>query len=262
MLATLRQAARAALALLAGERCVMCGQPLLGAQLCPSCWLALPYTHLCARLGNPIDRLFWDDARVVAASAFLWYKPQYSVARVVHALKYGGRYDLGILLGQTMAQELLSCGFFATADALLPVPLSQQRYRQRGYNQSEALAQGVSRVTGLPILEDAVRRHIDNPSQTQLDATQRLQNVEGIFSLHRPDALAGKHLVLIDDVVTIGATLNSLMHTLHEVPNVRFSVLVLCAAGRYHVGAVSPQLLNLPDHSASLRADRLQRYRP
>ncbi|MDO5075266.1 MAG: ComF family protein [Bacteroidales bacterium] len=262
MLASFRKAARAALALLAGEHCVMCGTPLRGGQLCPSCWLSLPYTHLRAYAGNPIDRLFWDDARVVAASAYLWYKPEYAVAQLVHALKYGGRYDLGLLMGEVMAHELADSDFFATADALLPVPLSKQRYRQRGYNQSLALAEGVNRATGLPIVQGAVVRHIDNPSQTSLDAHQRLANVEGIFSLSDSSALSGRHVVVIDDVITVGATIGSLLRTLSAVPNLRASILVLCAAGRYHMGAVHSQQLGLPDASAQLHAEQLRRYRP
>lgn len=262
MLRTLRLALRSALALLLGERCVMCGTPLRGGQVCADCWLSMPYTHLCGHEGNVLERLFWGEHAVQRASAYLWYKPEYAVAQLVHALKYGGRYDLGVLMGEMMAHELVSTSFFQGIDGLLPVPLSAQRERQRGYNQSRALAEGVQRATGLPIVEGAVRRIIDNPSQTTLDPVQRAANVAGIFAVVQDTELRGRHLLLIDDVITVGATLTSLVRTLSAVPDLRVSLLTLCAAGRYHLGHVKASDLNLPDHTAQLHAESMRRYRP
>lgn len=258
----LLRACRSAIAIVLDERCPVCQQTSVGAMLCPQCWLTLPYTHLRARAANPLERLFWGDHRVERVSAFLWYKPEYAVARLVQAFKYGGRRDLAIALGKAMARDLMSTDFFTTIDALVPVPLSRQRLAQRGYNQSHCLAQGVEAETGIPLLEGTMVRSVDNPSQTRLDPTQRRANVRDIFTIAQPDALHGRHILLIDDVITVGATLESLLHTLQPIDNLRVSILTLCAAGAYHVGRVNEADLQLPDHTAQLNLEEVRRYRP
>lgn len=258
----LLRACRTALALVLDERCPVCQQPTVGGKLCPQCWLSLPYTHLRARAANPLERLFWGDHRVERVSAFLWYKPEYAVARAVQAFKYGGRRDLAIAFGKAMARDLLSTDFFTTIDALVPVPLARQRLAQRGYNQSHCLAQGVEAETGIPLLDDTIVRVVDNPSQTRLDPTQRRDNVRDIFAIAHPEALRGRHILLIDDVITVGATLESLLRTLQPIDDLRVSILTLCAAGAYHVGRMNEADLQLPDRTAQLNPDEVRRYRP
>ena len=103
-----------------------------------------------------------------------------------------------------MAAELSDTDFFDGVDAIVPVPLAQKRFRQRGYNQSEKLAEGISSVTHLPIFTRAVERVVANPTQTQLTRTERRENVADVFMLSRPELLAGKHLLLVDDILIDG----------------------------------------------------------
>lgn len=244
MLHALQKALQGAWSLLSQRQCAMCDRPLLYGSICPSCWMSLPYTHLRGVEGNMLEQVFWEYPQVDRVSAFLWYKPEYQVSKLVHSFKYGQREDLGIELGEAMAEELRGSRFFDQIDALLPVPLSQKRQRQRGYNQSLALAKGVNKSTHLPIITNALYRTIDNPSQTQLEPLQRRSNVAGIFTLKAPELLHGQHLLLIDDVITVGATLESIIQTFIRVmPNIRLSILCLCAAGHYHHGAISPRSL-------------------
>ena len=259
-LTQLRTICRAALALLFDERCPMCGRTQPKSEICPSCWFNIPYTHLRGAEGNVLERLFWSEQMVERVSAYAWYKPEYYIAKVVHAFKYHGRKDLAVLMGQAMGRELMGSRFFEGVEALMPVPLSTQRMRQRGYNQSECLAEGVSQITGIPLLTTAVARIIDNPSQTTLDPSARRENVKDIFAVIDGNALVGKHIVVIDDVITVGATLLSLVHTLRSVPGLRVSLLALCAAGRYHVGRLSVSELHLPDATTDVQQHVVRKY--
>ena len=197
---------------------------------------------------------------VQRVSAYAWYKPEYAISKVVHEFKYYGRKDLAQLMGEAMGRELLDSDFFEGVDALVPVPLSAQRLRKRSYNQSEHLAKGVAQATGLPLLTTAIARVVDNPSQTTLDPSQRRDNVREIFAVVDADALAGRHIVVIDDVITVGATLLSLLQTLRPVPHLRVSLLALCAAGRYHVGRLSPDDLHLSDATADAQDHVVRKY--
>lgn len=242
---------RAALALLLGERCVVCGRPHVGAQICNACLLRLPYINIKGAAGNPIERLFWGRTPVERASSMLLYQPGFEAGSLLHAIKYRGRSGLAVTLGRMLAQEHTAYGFFEGIDAIVPVPLHPKRQRQRGYNQSERLARGVSEVTGLPIIE-AVQRTKDNVSQTSLDTSQRADNVKGIFRL-RPEAetdVRGKHILIIDDVITTGATTYNCALALDGICE-RLSFLSLAFAGQMHAGRLTLEELRREDLTVS-----------
>jgi len=143
-------------------------------------------------------------------------------------LKYQHRPDIGTKLGRNIGQELKAKGFFSDIDAIVPVPLHWKRWITRGYNQSTQLANGISAVTGLPVEEHLVRRIRNNTTQTGMNSSQRQDNVENIF-LSRETCY--HHLLLVDDVLTTGATLTSCAQSiLRQNPKVRFSVLTLAKA--------------------------------
>ena len=267
---------RAALAIMLGERCVVCGRPLIGQGICPRCLLELPYINIRGVAGNCIERLFWGQVPVERASATIVYQPGFSVEILLHAIKYRNRPDLAIEMGRMMAQEHLASGFFDGIDAIQPIPLHPRRQRERGYNQSERLAQGISEVTGLPIL-DFVQRVIDNVSQTHLSHDERRQNVYNIFKVtdaeHAMPASAETasttaisrplHLLLIDDVITTGSTTISCAKTLNEkMPDLRLSFLSFAYAGQRNVGRFFPSDHGLPDCTVANTDFRERQYRP
>lgn len=249
-------------AVLTGSCCAICGKSLIDNGLCPQCWFSLSYTRLKGRKGNMLERVFWAEPNVERVSAFLWYKPEYAVAQAVHAFKYHGRTALARSFGRAMATELCDTDFFAGVDGLIPVPLSRQRQTKRGYNQSEWLAKGVADVTGLPLFTDLLARCVDNPSQTTLAPSERKANVAGIFTMKHPERWQGKCFVLIDDVLTLGATLSSVAQTVGESSDARLRLLTLCAAGQYHAGRLSAEELGLPDVTAVFNPNELRAYRP
>ena len=258
----LREVLKLAWAQLTGSCCAICGKTLYGNGLCPQCWFKLPYTHLKGRKGNMLERVFWGEPNVERVSAFMWYKPEYAVAQAVHGFKYQGRTTLAQSFGRAIATELLDTDFFENVAGIIPVPLSRQRMAKRGYNQSELLARGVSAITGLPIVTDILLRKVDNPSQTTLAPTERKANVEGIFAVQHPERLQGKCWIILDDVLTVGATLSSIARTIAAVSDARLRFLTLCAAGQYHTGRLSAEELGIPDVTAVFNPNELRAYRP
>lgn len=270
-MASVKTYMRAALALLMGERCVVCGRNLVGAMLCPECLLRLPYINIRGVEGNRIERMFWGITPVVRASATLQYRPSYEMGRLLHDIKYRGREDLAVYIGRMMAQEHLPTGFFDTIDAIQPIPLHPNRQNIRGYNQSERLAQGIAEVTGLPIV-NLVRRRKDNVSQTQFEHEERRKNAEGIFeALPLPAGQClPQHILIIDDVITTGATCISCAQALtgytpeqaYGWKGPKVSFLSLAYAGSAHLGRLTTEELKCQDLTADNQEFRLRQHKP
>ncbi len=208
--------------------CVICKSTLLPCEdvLCTHCLTLLPYTQFKARKGNRLERLFYGEIPIVRANALIFHQRGAESAALIHSIKYRDNPEAAVFMGRLMAQDLLEEAFFEGIDAIAPIPLHKKRLKQRGYNQSELLAQGVAEVVHLPIWTDVVKRIVDNPSQTQLGYDERKERTKDIFKLVKPDCVRGKHLLLIDDVITSGATIKSYMHEMEGL-DVKFSVLTL-----------------------------------
>lgn len=210
--------------------CVVCDRRLAPSErsLCTNCLLHLPRTVFQFMPDdNPMAQLFWHLSPVERAAALFYYEPHSEIARIVYKLKYHDRPDIGEDLGRLMANEMQLAHYFDGIDVLLPVPLSRKRLRQRGYNQSEMLAIGISDITRLPVVTKALRRKHFLKSQTQLSRHERQENVSDMFELRDASVLEGKHVLLIDDICTTGATLLSCTEALRAVPGIRLSVLTL-----------------------------------
>ena len=210
--------------------CVVCGHRLAPSErsLCAVCLFHLPRTNFHLKpLDNPMAQLFWKLTTVQKAAALFYYQPHSETAQLVYRLKYNNRPDIGEDMGRVMAKEMQLSDFFSDIDVLLPVPLSRKRLRQRGYNQSEQLAVGISDVTHLPIVTKALRRKDFHQSQTTLNRWQRQENVADTFQLKDANQLQGKHVLLVDDICTTGATLIACAHALQDVEGIRISVLTL-----------------------------------
>ena len=210
------------------RQCVVCGERLAPTEhsLCSTCLLHLPRTtYQFTPHDNPMAQLFWHLSPVEKAAALIFYEPHSEVAQLIYDLKYHDRPDIGEDMGRLMAGEMQLAHFFDGIDLLLPVPLSRKRLRQRGYNQSEQLAIGISDVTHLPVVTKALRRTHFHQSQTQLSRRERQENVENLFELRDGSMLQDKHVLLIDDICTTGATLLACCDALKAVPGIRLSVL-------------------------------------
>lgn len=215
---------------IAPRSCVICGRRLSPTErsLCSVCVLHLYRTTFqFTPEDNEMAQLFWGLLPVERTAALIYYEPRSETAALIYKLKYGHRPDIGEDLGRIMAEEMKPAGFLDGIDILLPIPLSKKRYWQRGYNQSEMLARGMSEVTGLPVITKAVRRTNFRQSQTSLTRKERQENVEGTFVLRHPELLENKHVLLIDDICTTSATLLACSEAIRSVKGIRISILTL-----------------------------------
>lgn len=200
--------------------------------LCVRCLADLPRVRVASLKDNDLVRIFWGLVPVEKGISFFHYTRRSPYARILFELKYHNRPEIGAAMGRMMAEELKAMGFFEGIDLVVPVPLSRKKERQRGYNQSDWIARGISEATGIPADTKSVVRTKSNPSQTTLDHRQRRENVRGIFAVRHPDCLGNRHILLVDDVITTGATMLSCAETIARACRVRISVLSLAWAGR------------------------------
>lgn len=217
--------------------CPICGRRLSlnEPQLCSSCLLELPYTGFLER---PYDNLMVDrlygKIRNFERGASLFYYMYDDRRNLLFDLKYHDRPEMGLWLGEEAGQQMLQTGFLDGINAIIPVPLAETRLRQRGYNQSELLAQGISKVTGIPVLTHVARRTTFAKSQTRLSTAQRFENVKDAFQLVDADAIRHRHVLIVDDVVTTGATTTALASQLSLAGDVRISVFSLAIVKQHH----------------------------
>lgn len=199
--------------------------------LCVRCQADLPRVRTVSFEENDIARIFWGLVPIEKGISFFHYTPNSPYSRILFELKYHNHPEVGKTMGRMMAEELKATSFFDGIDLIVPIPLSRKRKRQRGYNQSDWIAWGISEATGIPTDTTSVVRTKSNPSQTTLDHRQRRENVRDIFAVRHPESLEGRHILLVDDVITTGATMLSCAETIARACRVRFSVLSLAWAG-------------------------------
>lgn len=207
-----------------------CGKKLLVSEqvLCCDCLSQLPFTHLGNTPGNEMEKIFWGRFPIMRASSLLWYSRGGKVAHILAGMKYYGRRQVCRHMGEILGRELQPSGFFEGVDYLLPVPLHPDRLRTRGYNQSLLLAEGISRVTGIPVCDGVLRRVRNNQTQTHKSAWERQENASHLFQLAGDThVLERKHVMLVDDVLTTGATLTSCAEVLSEIKEIRLSIVTL-----------------------------------
>lgn len=195
--------------------------------MCTACVMDIPRLSFPSLTDNEMVRRFWNVAPVHAAATLMAYRSGTDTHSILEAMKYQGRPDVCQLMGRMLATELSGTDFFKGIDLIIPIPLSRKRKRHRGYNQAEQIAMGISQVTGIPIDTATLRRTKDNVTQTTLSAIQRAQNVQDIFSVQDTSPINGKHILIIDDIVTTGATISSAIATLVEATS-QLTISVAC----------------------------------
>ena len=221
---------RRLLDLISPRLCVVCGNRLSVTEevICGKCNFHLPRTDFYRNAyENEMAKLFWGQIPIERASALFYYEAHAETTRIIYTLKYRNHPEIGEVMGRFMAKELQNARFFDGIDGIVPIPLAKKRERQRGYNQSIEIARGVSEMTGLPIFDKVVRRTVFKGSQTNMGRWARNENVEKVFELIDPTAIHGKHLLVIDDVVTTGATIIACSKELVKANNIKISVLSL-----------------------------------
>lgn len=212
--------------------CAACGQVLTVGerQLCLDCLASLGATCTAPQDDNTTERLLAGRYPLAAAMSLYTFHKEDTVQRVVHTMKFHSNSELCLLMGRQLGLELLRSGRFDDVELLVPVPLHWWRRLQRGYNQSELLCRGIAEVMPRPVVTGAVVRHRYTRQQSLQRASRRAANVEGAFSLRHGERLAGRHVLLVDDVLTTGATLGACIDALRPVEGLRLSVATLSIA--------------------------------
>lgn len=193
------------------KHCPSCSLALLRNEniICFKCRYSLPRTGFHLQRGNPVEQLFWGRVPLQAAAACFEFRKSGGVQRMLHLLKYDGAQELGRELGRIYGRELLQSPLFSENQLIVPVPLHPDRLRVRGYNQSEVFAEGLEESLPNAQLNKAIERVIHTTTQTKKSRFDRWQNVETAFEVTHVEAIRGKRVLLVDDVVTTGATLES-----------------------------------------------------
>lgn len=213
--------------------CAICDRRLAQTEhsVCASCLASLPrILYKGGEEHGVIEKLFWGKVHVERATSGFRYDAE-EVRHLVHSFKYLNQPYAAVDVAEVLADELQETDFFEGIDAIVPMPLHRKRLHRRGYNQCDYIARGLQRVTGIPIVKDALRRIKDNPSQTQLTSFERERNVKDIFAVNHSEKLMGKHILLVDDVMTTGSTLLSAMQVLQQITGIRMSVFTIAYAG-------------------------------
>jgi ComF family protein len=215
--------------------------------LCTECLYGFPLTGFVARPDNPTLELFAGQLPVVQACSFLWYIHDSPYRRMVHMLKYYGSWQLARQMGEWMGAEMEEGGLYGDVDVAVAVPLHPFRRVRRGYNQSEYIAEGIASQLARPVDFGSVVRRRHNSSQAARPREERWENVEGIFAVRRPERLTGKHILLVDDVLTTGATIVSCAEAILEaVPDCRLSIATL-SVSKSHLQPQRRRARNMDD---------------
>ncbi len=212
--------------------CMACNGTLAAGEdlICIGCMVGLPKTQFHTDANNPVAQAFWGRVPLHAAAAYYYFEKGGNVQHLLHNLKYNGQKALGQKVGMLYGSELKENDWFGTVDKVLPVPLHKRKQRQRGYNQSEFFAVGMATALGAHTDTTTLIKTIATQSQTKKSRAERIANVKEVFKLNNPDSLKNKHVLLVDDVITTGATIEACVNVLAQVEGIKISVASIAYA--------------------------------
>jgi len=217
------------ISLLFPRLCYGCGNHLMRNEktICTECYILIPRTNYHLKADNPVSKLFWGRCMVEKAAAFSYYTRDSRIRKLIHNLKYNGIAEVGKELGRIYARTLESSGFLEGISLIIPVPLHPSKKRQRGFNQSEIISQGISDITGIPVEAGLLIRNSVTKTQTRKSRYDRWTNVKDIFTVTDENRISNRHILLVDDVITTGSTLEACASELLKTENVKVSVVAL-----------------------------------
>ena len=209
------------------RHCCVCGETLSRQErdICLNCLYTLPKIEPHHK--KEIEQIFWGKIDIERAASFMYYRKGSPYNALMHKLKYKDAPEVGTRLAEMAAKELMDSGFFNGITRIVPLPLSKKKLRKRGYNQSEYIAMGLSNITGISVDTSLVKRDIANETQTHKNRDERWENVKDIFSVNGNFSLEDEHVLLVDDILTTGATICSCAATLQKECGCKISIFTL-----------------------------------
>ena len=220
------------ISLLFPRLCYACGNQLMRNEslICTECFVVIPRTNYHFAEDNPVAQLFWGRCLIEKAAAFSYYNKGSRIRKLIHNMKYNGIREIGYDLGRLYGLSLKTSGFINDIDIIIPVPLHPMKKRIRGFNQSETISMGIADATHLPVDIKSLARVLVSATQTKRSRYERWTNVEGIFQVLDSQTIMGKHVLLVDDVITTGSTIESCTNELLKIEGVKVSVVALAFA--------------------------------
>ena len=200
--------------------------------LCAICQFHLPKTNYHLDDDNPLAKNFWGRVPIAHVAALYHFKKGGNVQNLIHQFKYNGKTEIGTYIGESYGKDLLQSDFFKDVEVVIPVPLHKRKKRKRGFNQSEIFAKGLSTAMQIPCDTKTLVRTTASKTQTKKSRFKRWENVKEIFAITDTASLKGKHILLVDDVITTGATIEACVNQLLTISDVKISVAAMaCTAG-------------------------------
>ena len=226
---TLFEFAEALLELFFPNLCIAClsKNPLRKDLFCLSCKLALPYTDQIDVPDNELEYRIYGRFKFTRAAALFRFRKGSKVQTVMHQLKYKNRPHIGIELGKEFGKRILASTEFPKPDLIIPIPLHRKKQKKRGYNQSYQFGKGIAEVLQIPIYESVLNKISDNTSQTQMSRLARLENVMNSYKIKNDSKIKGKHVLLVDDIITTGATIEAAAQKLLKSQDLKLSLAII-----------------------------------
>ncbi|MGC9355323.1 MAG: ComF family protein [Mariniphaga sp.] len=211
------------------ELCISCEERLISQEkyICTKCWFDLPVNNFHQESDNKVAQLFWGRVQIENAASYFNYRKGSKYQKLIHFIKYKGLKELGYEMGVRYGNVLFQSEKIWDIDIVVPVPLHPRKQNKRGYNQSEWIARGLAVPLTKPVSADNLFRKLHTSTQTRKNRFERWQNVEGIFGIKHPGEFSGKHILLVDDVVTTGSTLEASAFQLLKIEDTRVSIATL-----------------------------------
>jgi len=218
--------------LLFPELCAACGESLVANEhlICTGCRFSLPLTNFHLHPDNIVAQQFWGKLKLEGAYALYYFAKGGKIQNLMHAFKYKGVKQIGNLLGNIAGEQLNKNEVFKTADLVIPVPLHKKRMRQRGYNQSECFAEGIAEKLNIAVETDNLVRPTATETQTHKSRFDRFNNMQEVFTIKHPERLRNKHVLLVDDVITTGSTLEACGAQLLKIEGLKLSIATIAYA--------------------------------
>ncbi len=209
--------------------CHLCEEPLLNGEtvICVKCRHELPVTNFSHYNDNPVKKVFYGRVAVENATSLLLFQKKGNVQKLIHQLKYKGQQEIGVFLGKWTGEELIACKLFDKVEVVIPVPLHRKKLKIRGYNQVAGFGKEIALALDIPYIDDVLIKRSSSTTQTLKERLSRWGNIEETFVLINPDKIKGKHILLVDDLITTGATLEACAHKLEQAGDIKISVATM-----------------------------------